>query len=143
MKGADQNHLANRALYIYIVDDEPMIGEMMDAVFCTQGFRTRVFSEPELALESLSQERIKPDVLLTDFLMGSMNGMDLIDACRALHPGLRTVLCSGHVNPEQLSRYPDPADAFVSKPCLPAALVGKVREALATKDGARMREVGG
>ncbi len=131
MKLADVDDSLSRGFSIYIVDDEPLIGEMMEAVFLRHGFRTKVFNEPECALKSFSMEVVKPDVLLTDFLMETLNGMDLIRACKALHPGLRTVLCSGHINPEQLSKWPNQPDGFVSKPFTPAALVGKVRNVLA------------
>ncbi len=135
MRDADLDDSANREIYIYIVDDEPMIAEMMEVVFSMQGFRTKVFNAPEPVLESLRKELNKPDILLTDFLMESMNGMDLIRACRTLHPCLCTLLCSGHVNPEQLASYADPPDAFVAKPFLPAELVEKARGVLARQRG--------
>ena len=70
-------------------------------------------------------------MLLTDYVMKPLNGMELMQKCRAVEPKLRTVLFSGNVSEKITDLYSQKPDAFVPKPFQPPALVGIVRQLLA------------
>ncbi|MFZ2906464.1 MAG: response regulator transcription factor [Cyclobacteriaceae bacterium] len=55
------------------------------------------FSDPEKALAYLSVQT--PDILLTDYSMPHMSGLDLIKKTKALHPEIKGVLLSMHDEP--------------------------------------------
>lgn len=55
------------------------------------------FSDPEKALTYLSVQT--PDILLTDYSMPHMSGLDLIKKTKALHPEIKGVLLSMHDEP--------------------------------------------
>jgi DNA-binding NarL/FixJ family response regulator len=55
------------------------------------------FSDPEQALTFLSVQ--VPDILLTDYYMSKMSGLDLIRKVRAIHPHIKSVLLSMHDEP--------------------------------------------
>jgi len=55
-------------------------------------------------------------LLITDFAMGKMNGLELIQQCKVHHPTLKTVLVSGTAGVEILLDSPVPVDRFLSKP---------------------------
>lgn len=120
-----------RRAIIYVVDDEAMIGEMVEFVLKAAGYETIFFLDPEQAYEALGEADLKPDLLLTDFRMSSINGMELIERCRQIQPGLRAILISGNVGPEITQYYSAKPDGFLSKPFLPKALVETVRSVLA------------
>ncbi len=121
---------ANPDILVYIVDDESRIGEVVEVVLKLRGFRPRFFTDPEAALHALIHEDPKPALLLTDFLMNPINGMELIERCKKLQPRLKTILYSGNVGDEITQYYLVKPDGFVSKPFLPATLIATVRKVL-------------
>jgi len=64
-----------RAPYILIVDDEVNIARGVDAILSHQGYRTRQAHTAEAALESIRQQ--KPDLILSDWEMPGMSGLEL------------------------------------------------------------------
>jgi DNA-binding NarL/FixJ family response regulator len=62
--------------------------------------------------------------------MKPLNGMELMQKCRAAHPHLRTILFSGNVAANITDLYAEKPDAFVAKPFQPAALVELARQIL-------------
>lgn len=115
---------------VYIVDDEVLIGEVVEAILSLEGYETKVFSNPEQALRAFCEESRKPELLISDFVMTPMNGMELIERCKEVAPGLKTLLYSGNVGEEITSQYITKPDAFMNKPFLPRTLVGLVQSVL-------------
>lgn len=101
---------------IYIVDDEPVLGEMVQVVLTNAGYQTKTFTEPEEALKSLREETSGPDLLLTDCVMRGMDGLELISHARDARPGIKCVLISGTVNLDYVRRQTTQPDQFISKP---------------------------
>lgn len=66
---------------IYIVDDEPKIGQMFVKVLERDGFEARAFVSPIALLEGIDQGDV-PDVVLADLMMPGMNGIELIEALK-------------------------------------------------------------
>lgn len=119
-----------RDVLVYVVDDESMIGEVVEVILKLKGFRPRFFTDPEQAYQALLNEDPKPALLLTDFLMSPINGMELIERCKRVHPDLKTILYSGNVGEEIIRYYSVRPDGFVSKPFLPKTLVTAVKSVL-------------
>jgi len=80
---------------LVIVDDDPLVLDIVTRMFEAHGFTVRAFVEPERALESVLEE--PPDALLSDCRMPGMSGPDLCRAVRdRLGPeGPFTVLWTG------------------------------------------------
>src|SRR5436190_16642841 len=91
---------------IYVVDDEVMIGDVVQIILKMEGYRPRFFQNPELAWQALRQSEPKPVLLLTDFLMSPMNGMELIDRCKGQCPEWRTIIYTGNATKKLLHQYP-------------------------------------
>lgn len=115
---------------IFVVDDEPMIGEIVASILDLEGYRSRVFVDPQKALAAFVEANPRPKLLMTDYVMGPMNGMELIHRCRSLAPELKTILYSGNVTEDITDIYVFKPDAFVEKPFLPATLLGVVERVL-------------
>ena len=103
-----------------------MIGGLVECILKLEGFVPRYFSNPEDALRSLAEDGPKPALLLTDFLMAPINGMELIQRCKQVEPDLKTILYSGNVGEDIMRFYPVAPDGFLSKPFLPKTLVDMV-----------------
>jgi DNA-binding NtrC family response regulator len=115
---------------IFIVDDEPMVGELVETIFSLEGWSTRVFISPQDALFEIGQVTQPPDLLLTDFRMPGMNGMELIQGVKRQFPQLKTILFSGNVDESIQSEFPLRADAFIRKPFYPHALIETARKVM-------------
>lgn len=116
---------------IYVVDDEQMLLDLAKMILEPAGFRVYLFHDPEMALEQYAADQRPPDVVVTDYAMGSMNGMDLIRKCREAHPDQKTVLLSGTVDESIYAQSEIKPDHFLAKPYQVNQLVEVVRTLLA------------
>lgn len=121
---------AGRQAGVFIVDDEPMVGEVVEIVLGIEGFKTRLFTCPLDALDAFETAEIKPELLITDYVMKPMSGTDLIERCRNLVPGLRTILYSGSLGEDEVKVRQGGVDALLSKPFLPKELIRTVKTVL-------------
>lgn len=87
---------ANR-LVVYVDDYEAMVA-MVGAVLETQGYRVRGFDRSTDALDYLRAHAHEVDLLITDYNMPEMSGLDLSRAARALRPSLPVIVASGHLS---------------------------------------------
>ena len=117
----------NSELLIYVVDDEIMVAEVVQAVLTLRSYQVRLFDNPQTALEAFILADPKPDLLFTDYVMGEMSGLELIEQCKRIHPQLKTVLYSGSVGHELWEESETKPDDFLSKPFQPKALLEVVR----------------
>jgi DNA-binding response OmpR family regulator len=99
---------------VFVVDDEPQLLELAEAILSAEGWHVRTFRDPEVALAEFAADR--PVVVITDYAMGRMTGMDLIRECRRLNPAQKLVLVSGTVDEHVFSDAPVKPDRFLSKP---------------------------
>jgi len=96
------------------------------------GYDFKKFLDPESALEAFLKARSKPTLLITDYAMGKMNGLELIEKCKAVKPDLKSILISGTAGAEIVLGSPVRVDRFMGKPYQPANLAELVRRVLAT-----------
>jgi DNA-binding NtrC family response regulator len=116
---------------IFVVDDWPAMLELTGTLLNSAGYQTRVFSNPLDVLSSLNSAEPKPRLLITDFHMPHLNGMELIQRCKAIIPDLKVISTSGSSVEETLSLYQEKPDMMLSKPFSGAELlrlVGKLLE---------------
>ena len=121
---------------IYIVDDEPLLLDLAEASLAPGGFTVKKFADPDEALKSFAKARPKPDVLVTDYAMGKMNGVELLEKCREHRSDVKCVLLSGTVGAEVVLDAPTKVDRFVGKPYQPEALLELVRRVLGEDEAA-------
>jgi CheY-like chemotaxis protein len=108
--GADNNPHAT----IFVVDDEPMVLDLAAMILDPLCFTVRTFSDPKKALEKFKEAR--PDLVVTDYAMGEMNGMDLTRECRRVYPRQKVLLVSGTVDESVYTNESVKPDQFLAKP---------------------------
>jgi CheY-like chemotaxis protein len=111
---------------IFVVDDEPMLLDLAAAILKPIGFEVRTFRDPKMALAEFAAAQ--PRVLVTDFAMGEMNGMELVQQCRKINPRQKILLMSGTVNENIYAQDADKPDAFLAKPYQVREFIGWVQK---------------
>jgi CheY-like chemotaxis protein len=115
---------------IYLVDDEPMLLELGSVILEPNGYAIETFSSPQEALRAYEVAESKPALIITDFAMDRMTGLDLAVACRRLRPGQKVLMVSGTVGPETVRNSGNKLDGFLAKPYEPRQLVEAVESIL-------------
>ncbi len=118
---------------IHFVDDEPMLLELAEAVLKPAGYEVRTFRDPAEALGSFKAASIPPDLLVVDYAMHGMTGLELLAACRNVRPSQKVLLISGTVGPEILRSSPVKPDRFLAKPFDAVELLENVSATLGRK----------
>ncbi len=80
---------------VFIVDDEPKIGELFVTVLRRDGFESRSFVNPTGLLERIDDGET-PDVILADLMMPGMNGIELLEALRDRRLSVPVIIMTAH-----------------------------------------------
>ncbi len=115
-KSNNSKTTGNSGALIYVVDDEPMLLELATVILEPQGYHLQTFRDPEMALQTFDAAKPRPDLLITDYAMHQMNGMQLIEKFRNLEPRLKILLVSGTVGEDIFQNSRVKPDKFLAKP---------------------------
>ena len=116
---------ATKPAKVFVVDDEPMLLDLAAMIIKSMGCEVQVFRDPEVALKEFIITL--PDLVITDYAMGRMSGMDLIRECRRLNPRQKMILLSGTVDEHVFADAPVKPDQFLTKPYQIQELAERVR----------------
>ena len=116
---------------ILLVDDEPVMRELLHAALAPTGARLLEASEGSQALEMAWDER--PDLVVLDVGLPMLNGIDVCRGLKTHLPAPRVLLVTGN-------RFADGiddcgADAIIAKPFTPSALREEVERLLSIPAG--------
>lgn len=112
---------------ILVVDDETIIADTFSMILNMNGARAHAVYSAEAALE-IAQE-LKPDILISDIVMGHMSGVELAMRLSTELPTCRLILISGQSANSDL-----PAETankgyrfeFLEKPITPQRLLSHI-----------------
>jgi DNA-binding response OmpR family regulator len=122
---------ATKPATVFVVDDEPMLLELAALILRPMGYEVRTFRDPETALKEFAT--VRPDLVITDYAMGRMSGMDLIRECRRINPHQKLILISGTVDEHVFADAMVRPDRFITKPYQFTEFSSCIREMLAAK----------
>lgn len=131
MSQPESNDVAGSPPTIYVVDDEQMLLDLAEMILGPAGFQVCLFHDPQKALTEYKAAESPPAVLVTDYAMGGMNGMDLIRECKRLHPRQKTILLSGTVDESIYAQSAVKPDHFLAKPYQISRLVEVIHSLIA------------
>ncbi|HUM28743.1 MAG TPA: response regulator, partial [Thermoanaerobaculia bacterium] len=116
---------------ILLADDSLTIQKVIELTFPSDRFEVVSFSNGKDALDKL--DAVRPDIVLADVVMPSIDGYEVCRQVKARYPGTPVVLLTGTFEPFDEQKAQDAgADANVIKPFDSSALVQKVDELLAS-----------
>ena len=84
---------------IVVVDDEKMVTSAFKTLFKVEGFNDiHLFNSPKAAVEFLKEN--VPDLIISDFIMPEMNGLEFLREAKKLYPEVSMILLTGYADKE-------------------------------------------
>jgi len=115
---------------VLLVDDEQMVARFMRELLQGWGLHVTALTSATEARQAFARAPQDYDLLLTDYTMPRMTGLDLAQALRAIRPGLPVILYSGYTDAIPESQLGGTAVELVQKPIDPDALLAVLRKHL-------------
>ena len=113
---------------VLVADDERVIADTLAMILNQSGFEARAVYSSEKALEAVPI--FKPDMLISDVIMGELNGIDAAIQIRELLPNIKILLFSGQAATADLlekARAQGYEFEILAKPVHPQDLLAKLR----------------
>ena len=113
---------------VLVADDERVIADTLAMILNQSGFEARAVYSSEKALEAVPI--FKPDMLISDVIMGELNGIDAAIQIRELLPNIKILLFSGQAATADLlekARAQGYEFEILAKPVHPQDLLTRLR----------------
>ena len=119
---------AGRMSTVLIVEDDPMVREMLELLLGTEGYRTTSAANGRTALEMIAKGTVKPDIVIADYnLPGGMTGLETIAGLRgALHRELPAIILTGDISTGTLRKIAQGRCVHLNKPANAEDLTGLI-----------------
>ena len=116
---------------IMLVEDEPMLLELLKSMFEEDGFRIVTASDGEKAIEVFRSMKNEISLVLTDMGLPKIGGWELFEKLRGIEPGVKVILASGYVDAEMRDEaLRKGAKDFVQKPYVPAIILQRIHSVI-------------
>jgi two-component system CheB/CheR fusion protein len=102
---------------VLIVEDDPMVREMLELLLKAEGYRTASAANGRTAWD-LSAGTLKPDIVIADYnLPGGLTGLQTIAGLRsALHREIPAIILTGDISTETLRKIAQERCVHLNKP---------------------------
>ena len=108
-----------------VVDDEPKIARIEAMIVQSIGYTVHIAHSGEETLELVDKH--KPDLVLLDFMMPSMNGLEVLQRIRAARPTTYVIIVTGKGNEETaIEVMKAGASDYIIKPLPTAAVLRQI-----------------
>jgi len=105
-------------MHVFIVDDNMDVTEFLACLLSGPDMRVHAFHHPLEALTFIRQHKLMPQVLITDYNLPSINGIELHRQISLHAPELRTIVISGRNAQADVGALP-----FLQKPFQPEQMM--------------------
>ncbi len=96
-----RTQMLGRGERVAYVDDDEVVRLMVQRVLEHQGFQVTSFSDPSELLRTVQAQPGSFDLLVTDYSMPVMNGLEVARSVRAYRPDIPVIIATGYA-PEEL-----------------------------------------
>jgi signal transduction histidine kinase len=115
-------------MVVLVVEDEPAVRELTRRILDRNGYRVLTAASGHDAVETAGQQG-RLDVLITDVVMPKMQGKEVADRVRALHPGILVLFMSGYTQGLLSAQgILGPGLNLIEKPFSQASLLAKLED---------------
>jgi response regulator RpfG family c-di-GMP phosphodiesterase len=121
---------------VLIVDDDELILKALARILEAAGFEPRCYQSPEEALDVIDEDA--PVVVISDYMMPTMDGVTFLKAARGRYPAAVRILCTAAEDFRVALQAVNAGEVFriISKPWHQQELIGTVQQAA---EAARLR----
>jgi len=81
---------------IMVIDDEKIVGDMAKLSLEQEGYTVETFLNAEPALKRLEEEKF--DVVVTDYKMKGIDGMEVLRTVKGLYPATQVIMITAFAN---------------------------------------------
>jgi two-component system, OmpR family, response regulator ResD len=113
---------------VLVVDDEPMVREVLARYLERDGFEVESVADGELAMRAFEARR--PDLVLLDLMLPRVDGFEVFRRIRARGGSPVIMITARGDVTDRIVGLETGADDYVSKPFSPAEVVARVRAVL-------------
>jgi DNA-binding response OmpR family regulator len=119
-----------RTVRILVVDDDPILLELLTDTLTAIGYEATPASDGIIALDILTTQKF--DLMITDIKMPRMDGIQLLKKVKRHYPGLPVLFITGVASQEVIGQAE--ADGFLAKPFRIAHIEELIQQTLSPKD---------
>jgi DNA-binding response OmpR family regulator len=116
------------AARVLVVDDEPIVRDVLTRYLSKGGFRVDSAEDGEAALERFAAE--PPDLVLLDLMLPGVDGVEVFTRIRADHDTPVIMLTARGEETDRVVGLEIGADDYIAKPFSPREVVARVRAVL-------------
>lgn len=117
---------------VVVIDDETMNADALAFMLSAEGLTVKTAADGEAGYRLIVETR--PDLIITDFMMPVMTGLELAQKLRACADTAHIPVVLLTAAQAEIGRqHPHLFDAVFEKPCLPAAILTTVMHLLANR----------
>jgi two-component system response regulator ResD len=117
-----------QAMRVLIVDDEPMVREVLERYLTRGGFVAETAADGEAALAAFDSSR--PDLVLLDLMLPRLDGFSVFRSIRARAATPVIMLTARGEETDRIAGLELGADDYVAKPFSPREVVARVQAVL-------------
>ena len=113
---------------ILVVEDDRLNRELLSKVLRQEGYQVLEACDGDIALKIL--QVLPCDLVITDFLMPMLNGIEFVDQLRSLQPQMPVIFITGYLSAISDKKIVDEVAEILAKPFEPNVLRSSVRRLL-------------
>ena len=115
-------------VFVAVIDDETDLAYLFkDALSQIDGVQVFAFTDPLLALEHFKANHQNYRVVISDYRMPTMTGMELLSTVKEVNPAVTRIMMSAFEIQDELFQEHKCVDKFLQKPVLMTLLIDEVR----------------
>jgi CheY-like chemotaxis protein len=87
-----------RSCHILYLDDDAAVRAVTAQIFAKQGYRITCFATGQAALSALREQPFEFDVVITDYNMPEMHGLEVAREVRAIRQDVPIIMTTGYID---------------------------------------------
>jgi DNA-binding NtrC family response regulator len=115
-------------VFVAVIDDEADLAYLFkDALSQIDDVQVFAFTDPSLALEHFKANHQNYMVIISDYRMPTMTGMELLSKIKDVNPAVTRIMMSAFEIQDELFNECNCVDKFLQKPVLIVDLINEIR----------------